>query len=132
MTGSDLLTLIGVVVIGGALIWVAFRMEPHWVSKDGQRFICRAQLIDDHGNTQGRWHEYRFRITEDGEIAASRRSFVGRAGTGIWRVAARSPDPPRRKAVFLLRPVHDAGSMMAVRMPASSRAVDSLDDLLNV
>lgn len=131
VTGTDLLTLLLTVAIGGALVWAAFRMEPHWSSRDGSRWICRGQLIDDHGNTQGRWHEYRFRVTDDGEIAATRRSFIGRAGTGLWKVVARSSDPPNRKAVFLLHPVRDAGAMMAVRMPASSRAVDTLDDLLD-
>lgn len=131
MSASDLLTFVLVVAAGGALVWLAFRMEPHWVSKDGSRFICRGQLVDDRGNTQSRWNEYRFRITDDGEVAASRRGFVGRSGTGLWRVAARSDDPPRRKAVFLMHPVRDAGSMLAIRMPASSRAVDSLDDLLD-
>ncbi|MEX2626135.1 MAG: hypothetical protein WD225_04590 [Ilumatobacteraceae bacterium] len=130
MTGSDLLTLLVVVVVGGALIWLAFRLEPHWVSKDGNRFICRGQLIDDHGITQGRWHEYRFRVTDAGEVAASRRSFVGRSGIGSWRVVARSDDPPRRKEVFLLHPARDADSMLAVRMPAGSRAVETLDRLI--
>lgn len=127
MTLSDLFTLAAVIAGGGLILWLAFRMEPHWVSRDGSRFICRGQLIDDHGHEMGRWNEYRFRVTPEGEVFATRRSFVGRSGNGLWRVAARSPDPPRRRAVFLLHPVLDAGSMMAVRMPATSRAVETLD-----
>ena len=130
MTLSDLLGLLAIAAVGTVLLWVAFRLEPHWVSRDGTRFICRGQLIDDHGNEMSRWNEYRFRVSPDGEVFAKRRSIAGRAGNGMWRVAARSPDPPRRRAVFLLHPVLDAGSMMAVRMPANSRAVDTLDRFL--
>lgn len=128
---SDLVGFLAVVLVGGGLIWLALRIEPHWVSRDGQRFICRGQLIDDRGNTQSGWNEYRFRITPEGEVAANRRGLLAgrRAIPGVWRVAARSDSAPRRKAVFLLHPVRDAGSMMAIRLPANSRARETLDAL---
>ena len=126
----ELLGFLLTVTIGGLLVWLVLRMEPHWVSKDAQRFICRAQLIDDRGNTHGGWNEYRFRITPDGLVAGTRRSMFSRSTGGGWKVMARSDDAPLRKAVYLLQDPIDANKMIALRMPASSRAVNTLDDLL--
>ena len=126
----ELLGFLATIAVGGAVIWLALRIEPHWVSKDGQRFICRAQLIDDRGNTHGRWNEYRFRITPEGLVAGGRRSLLSRSTGGGWRVVARSDAAPRGKAVFLLQDPVDTHNMLALRMPANSRAVDVLDDLL--
>lgn len=128
----ELLGLLVTVVVGGLVIWLAMRIEPHWVSKDGQRFICRGQIVDDRGNTHGRWNEYRFRVTPDGLVAGARRSLLnrGRAGEG-WRVIARSDAPPRRKAIFLLQDPIEPRNMLALRMPANSRAVGVLDELVS-
>jgi hypothetical protein len=127
----DLLVLLTTIAVGGAVIWLAFRIEPHWVSKDGHRFICRGQLIDDRGTTQGRWNEYRFRVTPDGLVAGARRSMFSHSGGDGWRVVARSAAAPRGKAVFLLQDPVDQHNMIALRMPATSRAVGVLDDLLS-
>lgn len=112
-----------------ALLVAAVRMEPHWVSRDGRRFICKAQTVDDHGRTTSRWVEYRFRITDDGEVEGRRRSVVGGRSLGVWEVRYRASDPPKRKAVFLLYPRREAGSLLALRLPARSRAVAVLDEL---
>jgi len=121
-------TLVVIAVLIGMLV-AAMRMEPHWVSRDGRRFISKAQLVDDHGRTTSRWIEYRFRITEDGEVEARRRSILGGRNRGVWEVRYRATDAPRRKAVFLLYPRREAGSLLAVRLPARSRAVPILDEL---
>lgn len=127
----EFLGLLLTIAIGSVIVWLAFRLEPHWVSRDGQRFICRAQLIDEHGNVHGRWHEYRFWITDDGLVAGARRSMFSRSGGPGWKLVARSDAAPPRKAIFLLQDPEVPGNMLAIRMPRSSRAVDSLDDLLN-
>lgn len=136
-TMGDSLYLLTVIAIGTVLVWFAFRLEPHWVSKDGRRFICKGQLMDRHGNTHGGWHEYRVRVAETDphdsdrpEVHAARRGIMGRRQRGVWRVTARSQDPPRRKAVFLLHPATGAEFMLALRMPARSRAADTLDSLI--
>lgn len=126
----ELLGLLATIAIGGALVWLAFRMEPHWVSKDGQRFICRAQLVDDRGNTHGSWNEYRFRVTPDGLVEGARRSLWSRSAGGGWQVMARSPEAPARKAVYLLQDPTTPSNMIALRMPSNSRAVGVLDDLI--
>lgn len=129
--GMELLGLLLTIAIGGLIIWLAFRIEPHWVSKDGRRFICRAQLIDDRGNVHGRWNEYRFRVTPDGLVAGARRSMFSHGGGDGWAVVARSEDAPPRKAVYLLQDPVESRNMIAIRLPRTSRAVDVLDDLLN-
>jgi hypothetical protein len=139
---SDLFYLLTAVAIGGVLVWFALRMEPHWVSRDGRRFICRGQIMDRHGNVHGGWHEYRVQIIDDEQgargltdatrprIDAARRSMMRRRQRDQWTVAARSPNPPRRKAVFLLHQLTDDQYMLALRLPAGSRAVGVLDDLV--
>jgi hypothetical protein len=126
----ELLVLLATIAVGGAVIWLAFRIEPHWASKDGRRFICRGQLVDDRGNTHGRWNEYRFRITPDGLVAGARRSMFSHSAGDGWRVMARSDAAPRGKAIFLLQDPVDTHNMIALRLPAKSRAVEVLDDLL--
>jgi hypothetical protein len=139
---SDLLSLLTAVAIGGVLVWFALRMEPHWVSKDGRRFICRGQIMDRQGNVHGGWHEYRVQIIDEesdvpgdagaprSRVDAARRSMLRRRRRDQWTVAARSQNPPRRKAVFLLHQLSDDQYMLALRLPAGSRAVGVLDDLV--
>lgn len=126
---ADLLSALAAIVILVGLAIAAFKIEPHWVSKDGHRFICKGQYVDDLGNVSGGWHEYRFRIDDNGEIEGKRRSALGGRHAGVWRMRVRSPDPPRRKAVYLLHPVRGTGSMLAIRLPERSRAVAVLDEL---
>lgn len=125
----DLVSAIGALVVLVGLMILAFRIEPHWVAKDGRRFICKGQLLDDRGNTQGGWHEYRFRIEDSGHVEGRRRGLVGGRHAGVWAVRHRSDSPPRKKAIFLLHPVHGTGSLLAIRLPESSRAVPVLDAL---
>ena len=46
--------LLGRVAVCGGLLYLAHRIEPHWVAKDGTRFITTAQPIDRTGATVGR------------------------------------------------------------------------------
>jgi hypothetical protein len=126
---DDLLWTGGFVALLVGLWYVAYRMDPHWVSKDGERFISNAQLMDHHGNTLGGWREYRFEVLSDGRIAARRRSRWVPRDSRTWRVQARSPDPSPKKALFLFADEAGTGDLIAVRMPASSRAVAVLDRL---
>ena len=56
---SDLLWLLGAVVVCGGLYLLASRIEPHWVAKDGSRFLTTAQPIDRSGHNIGRKREVR-------------------------------------------------------------------------
>lgn len=109
------------------LAWVGFRIEPHWVSKDGTRFLCNGQLLDAKGEPLTRWRETKVLVGTGGQVQIEQKRFLRRRAS-FWTVAAESPEPPRKRAVFVLRGHDDAGvsAMFALRLPASSRAVPVL------
>ncbi|MCB1000114.1 MAG: hypothetical protein KDB40_12525 [Acidimicrobiales bacterium] len=112
------------------LAWVGFRIEPHWVSKDRSRFICNAQLLTEQGEPVGRFRETKILVEPTGELLVDQRKLFRRR-MSAWRLVAESDDPPRRRAVFLLRG-HDAQhrpAMLAVRVPATSPIVPTLRDI---
>ena len=127
---SDALWVVGFVAVLAGLYYVSFRVDPHWVSRDGRRFICHGQLVDHHGNTVQTWHEYRFQVIDHNRIFARRRSRWTRRSEGVWLVAAKSDNPPRNREVYLLKSAESGNTdQMAIRLPASSRAIDVLDGL---
>lgn len=127
---SDLLWLLGAVVVCGGLFLLASRIEPHWVAKDGSRFLTTAQPIDRSGRNVGRKREVRVAFLNGGDLLVSRRSIL-RTATGIWRIQARSPRPPKGRQVYLLRgvPADPDGELLAIRVPAGSKVVPTLDQL---
>ena len=124
----DVLWMLGAVVVCGGLFLLASRIEPHWVAKDGSRFLTTAQLIDRLGQTIGRKREVRVAFLADGGLLVSRRSIV-RTASGVWRVQAKSPRPPKGREVYLLRgvPPDPDGELLAIRVPVGSRVVPELD-----
>lgn len=129
---DDVLWVTIPLVVCAAMIYAAVRIEPHWASKDGTRFLTTAEVIDGRGEATERRREVRGAIRNDGVVMLARRSLL-RTTTQEMRVAAKSAHPPRRKAVYLLDtiPPSSDGAKMALRLPASSRAVAHLDALLN-
>ena len=111
------------------LAWVGFRLEPHWVSKDGHRFLCSGQLMSPLGQPLGRWRETRVIVDPRGDLQIDQKRMMRRKSS-IWRVSAESPDPPKRRAVFLLTAHHSGGQtdMLALKLPADSRAIAVLRD----
>ena len=127
---TDVLWIVGFVALLAGLYYAAFRVDPHWVSKDGQRFVCHAQLVDRYGNTLHNWREFRFEVIDPKRIFARRRSRWTRRSEGVWRVAAKSDNPPRNREVYLLESAEsDNTDQMAIRLPASSRAVQVLESM---
>ena len=109
--------------------WVAYRMEPHWVSKDGQRFLCTSQDLSEPARP-GRIRESRVVIMPDGALHVTRKVALRREET-IWTLTARSTDPPRRKHIYLAERRGELGKeMLAVRLPANSRCVATLDGII--
>ena len=127
---TDALWVVGFVAVVSGLYFAAFHADPHWVSKDGRRFVCHAQLVDHYGNTLHTWREYRFEVIDDKRIFARRRSRWTRRSEGVWRVAGRSEDPPKRRHVYLLASAEGGNTdQMAIRRPASSRAIEVLENM---
>ena len=116
---SDLLWMLGAVGVCAGLLYLAYRIEPHWLAKDGRRFLTTAEHIDRLGNVVGRRREVRGAFLQDGALLLSRRSLF-RTTKGVWRIRAKSPRPPRGKEVYVLSavPPDPDGDMLALRVPS--------------
>lgn len=117
------------IAVCGGLAWVALKIEPHWVSKDGRRMLCMGQLLDVNGTAQGRWRETRVIIPASGQLQVDQKRFLRRS-TSFWSLEQQAPAPSKRsrKAVFVLRG-HDAqgsSALLTLKLPANSRAVPVL------
>ncbi len=121
--------VVAAVAIG--LMMAARRLEPHWVSKDLQRFICRARVVDDHGVAIGGWNEYRFGFVEDALIEGRKRSMFGPGLPSVWRIASQLPDPPARREIFLLVPETVDGTYLSLKLPAKSKLVPKMLTAIN-
>lgn len=131
MLGDVLWVVVPIAVLGG-MLWLAARLEPHWVAKDRQRFLTTAAPVDGRGRLLGRPREVRAALTDDGRLLVARRARM-RTQHEPMTVAGRAPDPPRGKVVFLLDaiPPDAAGTRLSLRLPAGSPMVPVLDGLVN-
>jgi hypothetical protein len=112
------------------LAWLGFRIEPHWVSKDGGRMICNGQYMTPQGEALGRWRETKALIEADGSIIIDQRKFLRRRSS-VWRMSAESPTPPKRRAVFVLTGHDTEGrpALLALKVPAKGRGAEILRQL---
>lgn len=124
---STLLTL-GVVILGGLALWWAARVEPHWASRDGQRFIARVQMLRLGDQPDGRWREVRAGVTLERTLVIRPRGIAAGAVRGEWRLVNASVDERRRRAVYVAARV-DGDDRLVLRIPLSSRARPVLDAL---
>jgi hypothetical protein len=128
---TDLLWTLAAIAGCAGLYYLSTRIEPHWVGRDGRRMIVSAQLLDDRGAPVGRRFEARIVVLVDGMLVVTKKRFFRRRQSGWW-LHAKSPDPPRRREVYVLRPANtsiDSGSI-AVTLPAKSQAIPVFDGLL--
>jgi len=115
-----------IVAICGLLAWVAFRVEPHWCSKDGRRMIARAQLLPDPHQPASRWNEVRVFVSENTVILRTR----GMRATelrGQYRVVAKSAEPPKKQEIYILH----SDKEVLIRIPRNSRAITTFEGLLS-
>jgi hypothetical protein len=126
----DVLGFGGIVAVCAGMLYLASRIEPHWVSKDGHRFLTSAQELDQFGTPFGRKHEVRVSI--DDEVLVVRRRSLLKPSADLYTVQAKVPSPPRGRAVYLLRKVNPTmeRSQLALRVPSRSKVVGQLDELL--
>jgi hypothetical protein len=123
-----------VLAVLAAMAWGAYRIEPHWVSRDGQRFLCMGQQLSDRHTTVGRWNEVRVAALPDGALLVDQRRRLGRSkpSARVWNVVSRLPDAPRKNLVaYLLRGRNEDGVAveMLLRLPAKSKAIAVLDSV---
>lgn len=118
----DVLTIAGVSIVFSGLVWLAYRIEPHWASKDGTRMIARVQPLGPRGEPDGRWRE--MRVAVDGTtLTLSSRGLGSLSLRGTYRALGKSPQPPKRRVIYVL----DGERRILLRIPSNSRAVSVLD-----
>ncbi|HRE03933.1 MAG TPA: hypothetical protein PLV68_21740 [Ilumatobacteraceae bacterium] len=150
------LVFAGLIGLCVAMLYAAQRVDPHWVSKDGQRMICQGQGLARDGTPVTRWRELKVAEVGDGRVevrtrhgsltatqptrqdysptAALRRPLFRepRQKTSMWRVQGIAADAPKRKVIYVLDGNDDPGmpALVTLRMPANSKAIPMLDRLL--
>ena len=113
------------------LLWLSRRIEPHWVSKDGQQFTCRvAELYPDRGEV-GPWSEARVAINGDDALTVAVKPKLlrlpgHRSPIRVLRVAGRADSDRKGLVVYMLT---GPDAQMALRIPKRSRAIATLDEL---
>lgn len=123
---ARVIEVLGAVVVCAGLLWLARRIEPHWASKDGRRFVGRVQVLGAHDLPEGTWREIRAVVDGDTRLVVTVRGLGGRGLSGNYRVVSASPSPPRGKAVYVL----GGEKRLVLRVPATSRARPVLDSLV--
>jgi len=132
-SSSVLSWLLLIAFLGGCvlLLWLARRIEPHWVSKDGQQFTCRvAELYPDRGEV-GPWSEARVAINGDDALTVAVKPKLlrlpgHRSPIRVLRVAGRADSDRKGLVVYMLT---GPEAQMALRIPKRSRAIAMLDEL---
>jgi hypothetical protein len=113
-------------------LFLAYRIEPHYVSKKGDRFLCTAQWLSPKGGAaDGRRREVWINVLGAGQLQVDIKRHL-RHDLSTWSLEGKAASPPPRKAVYVLRSITSLGTTerMAIRIPAKSRDVKSLDAML--
>jgi hypothetical protein len=115
----------------GALMFLGYRIEPHYVSKDGRRFLCTGQLVSSYGEPEGRRHEVRISVLSDGVLQIDTKRGMRRT-ISMWTLEGKAAEHPKRRLVYLLRGTVSDGvtQRMTIRLPPNSRAVAILDTVV--
>ena len=98
----DVLWGVAALAVLVGMAWLGYKIEPHWVSKDGERFLCVAQVLDHTGDPLTRWKECRVAI-DRGWLRVDQKRRFRRPLTTYWKLEAEGSNPPRRKVVFVGR-----------------------------
>lgn len=105
-----------------ALVWLGRRHEPHWVDRDGSRFISRARILDSRGGRPGRWQPVRGGVGRSALVLQP--GFTGsRTIAGTYTVLGRAADDHHGHVLYTLQ-----GDRLALlRIPRTSPLVERLD-----
>lgn len=133
-----LLTVLALIAAAGGIWWVV-TVEPHWCSRDGRRFVARVLPLDSgnvatpDGPLGGRWREVRVRIDPDTSVMLRGRGLFGARIAGEFDLRGRQGPDRRRRMTYVLSPrdpqsrTDTPGALIAMRIPATSRATAHLD-----
>ncbi len=121
---------LGVAVLAG-MWWVGYKMEPHYASRDGHRFMCNAQELAD-GQPLTRHKETRVVVLADGALHVTQKSAMRRKSS-MWTLIGKAPDPPKRLEVYVAQQSLDGQHIprqLFIRVPKTSRVVAVMDGVL--
>jgi hypothetical protein len=127
----DVLWMILAIGVCAALGYLGYRIEPHHVSKDGTRFLGSGQSISGDGDTGGRRREVWVKVLDGGRLQVDIKRRL-RHDVTHWWIEGKAPEPPPRRAVYVLRTVGKLGTTqrMTVKVPAKSRAVAIMEEAM--
>lgn len=119
------------IAVCAALLYLGYRIEPHHVSKDGTRFLSSGQWISQQGDPDGRRREVWVKVLPDNQLQVDVKRHM-RHDVTHWSIEGKSAEPPPRRAVYVLRSLDHRGmtQRMTIKIPAKSRAVQSLDAVI--
>jgi len=128
---SSVLWFVVAVAVCALLLYVAYAIEPHWVAKDGSRFLATSETIDHEGKVVSRRREVRGTIMSDGLIMLGKRTML-KTRSSLWRMAAKSAEVKRGRLLYILDtvPPDPMGEKLILRIPRSSKLVPRLDSLV--
>ena len=127
----DVLWMILAIGVCAGLGYLGYHIEPHHVSKDGTRFLGSGQSISTDGDPGGRRREVWVKVLPGGRLQVDiKRRF--RHDVTHWWIEGNAPEPPPKRAVYVLRTVSDVGTIqrMTIKVPESSRAVSIMDEAM--
>ena len=118
----NLLTSLLFVALLAGLVVLGRRREPHWVDRDGTRFISRARVLDARGGRPGRWQPVRGGVGRTAVVLQP--GLTGsRAVAGTYTVAGRAADDHHGHVLYTLQ----GEGLVLLRIPRSSPLVARLD-----
>jgi hypothetical protein len=128
---TSVLWFIGLAVVCAGLFYVAYVLEPHWVAKDGSRFLTTSETIDHEGKVVTKRREVRGTIMSDGLIMLGKRTVL-RTRTSLWRLVGKQSDVRRGRLRYVLDtvPRDEFGEQLVLRVPPKSRLVPRFEALL--
>lgn len=118
---ANVLTTIAAFVVLGGLTWGAYQLDPHWVSEDGQRCVCKVRFQRDQHSLPSRWKEARVAVNSDGTLTVAPKGIGGRKKTAHWKVSG-SEDIGRTRTIYYLS---GSGTAM-IRLPRKSTFNDAI------
>jgi hypothetical protein len=126
----DVFWLVLALAVCAGLVYVGYRIEPHRVSKDGTRFLCTGQWLAAQNQAQGRRREVWVTVLSNGQLQVDVKRRLHHDLTH-WRIEGKAPQPPPRRAVYVLHSLNTLGAVqrVTISVPSKSRAVAILDEL---
>lgn len=88
--------------------------------------IARAQQLSQPNRSATRWNEVRVFVDED-TVVLRTRAMRATGLRGEYRVVGKSPTPPKKQEIYVLR----GDQEVLIRIPQNSQAIMTFDELLN-